>query len=447
MWRPLLILLIVLVGAGSAGAEVAVTVYNQNLGLVTDTRTFELQPGMQSLKVTDVASKMEPTSVRINFPNTAVEIYEQNYHYDLVNTSAIMNRYLDKTIRLVAKGDRVFEGTLLSTGAMYVLGTDAGLQLVNPEEVLEVDLKEMPEGFFTRPTLEWLVGASRGGQAEAELSYLTNGINWHAEYIAHLNADDTKIDLSGWASIDNQSGATYKDAKLKLIAGDIHRPQQARPMMGLRMDEAYATAVPKAGFEERTFFEYHLYDLPRRTTVSDKETKQIALFEPATASVTKKYMFRPYRDQNKVAVVVELQNTKENGLGIPLPKGLVRLTKADIDGSSQLLGEDNIDHTPKDEELTFEVGNAFDLTPEFAIKDRRAISRTVTESDVEIKLRNHKSEKVTIIVEQKAWRWSNWKITASSAPYEKVDADTFRFNIDIQPNAEAVLTYTIRTGV
>lgn len=448
MGRLVLILFTVAIFCGSAAADVAVTVYNQNLGLVTDTRTFDLQGGMESVTMTGVASQIVPTSVRITFPTSAVELYEQNYHYDLVNTGAILNRYLDKKIRLMLKEDRVVEGTLLSVGPMYVLQTANGLQLVSSDEVIRVDLAELPKGFFTRPTLEWLVAAQRKGPVQADVSYLTNGINWHAEYVAHLNADDTKIDLSGWASIDNQSGATYEDAKLKLIAGDIHRAPKGRGIMPMAEDASLmGVAAPRAGFEERTFFEYHLYDLPRRTTVANKETKQIALFEPAAASVVKKYMYRPYMDQKKIAVVVELKNSKENGLGIPLPKGLVRLTKSDIDGSSQLLGEDQIDHTPKDEELNLEVGNAFDLTPEFTTIDQRRISRTVSETDVQIKLRNHKEEKVEIVIEQKAYRWSNWQITKASDEYEKVDADTFRFVIEVEPDGEAVVTYTLRTGV
>jgi hypothetical protein len=445
--RPWLIAFTLLLVAAPAVADVAVTVYNQNLGLVTDTRSFDLASGMQPIRLTDVAAQIVPTSVRITFPRSQIEVYEQNFHYDLVNTEAILKRYLDKTIRLVTKDQQVKEGTLLSAGSMYVLQTDRGLQLVNPGEILQVDLAELPEGFFTRPTLEWLVGTDRGGAAEADVSYLTNGIGWQAEYVAHLNADDTKLDLSGWASIDNNSGATYKDAKLKLIAGDIHRPpQQVRLRDMEKSAVGIARAVPDAGFEERAFFEYHLYDLPRHTTIADKETKQIALFDPATTPIVKKFMYRPHMNQGKVAVVVEFKNSKENGLGIPLPMGLVRLTKSDIDGSEQLLGEDRIDHTPKDEEMKLEVGNAFDLTPEFRTTDSREISRKVREQDVEIKLRNHKTDRVTIVVEQKAYRYSEWQITQSSHPYKKTDAGTFQFEIEVSPDQEAVVTYTIRTG-
>ena len=204
--------------------------------------------------------------------------------------------------------------------------------------------------------------------------------------------------------------------------------------------------APKAGFEERSFFEYHLYDLPRRTTVADKETKQIALFEPTSASVLKKFMYRPYMNQKKIAVVVEFENTKRNGLGMAMPKGLVRLTKNDIDGTSQLLGEDRIDHTPRDERISLEVGNAFDIVPEFRVMDRRQISRTVQEQDVEITLRNHKDSEVEVVVEQKASRYNAWRITNSSWPYEKMDAETFTFKLKVPSDGEVVFTYTIRTG-
>jgi hypothetical protein len=431
---------------GVARAEVAVTVYNQNLGLVSEQRTFELKSGMQHLSVTDVAALMVPTSVRISFPGSQVEVHEQNYHYDLVNTQAILQRYLDLPVRLVGKEGAVYEGTLLSSIGSYVLSTPAGLQLFDPGEITRVDLAELPSGFCTRPTLDWLVGTDRPGRVDASLSYLTNGIGWQAEYVAHLNADDSKIDLSGWASIDNQSGATYTDAKLKLIAGDIHRPPA--PVFDYMTTASAEEAAPrmKAGFEERSFFEYHLYDLPRRTTLAQRESKQIALFEPAVAAVTKKYLYRSWKVPNKIAVVVDFKNSQTNGLGVPLPAGLVRITKSDVDGSSQLLGEDRIDHTPKDENLTLEVGNAFDLVPEHATVDRRRVSQYVTDSDVKITLRNHKSEKVTVEVEEKASGWRTWSITASSQPYERKDAETFTFKAEIPADGEIEITYTLRTG-
>jgi len=427
-----------------ASADVAVTVYNQGLGLVTETRTFSVKSGLQHLEVTDVASQMIPTSVRIDFPAGGVDLHEQNFHYDLVNTQAILQRYLDSPVRLVGKEGAVYEGTLLSAAGQYVISTKSGLQLIDPGDILHVDLAELPAGFYTRPTLDWLVAGERAGSTDAVVSYLTNGISWHAEYVAHLNADDTRIQLSGWSSIDNQSGATYADAKLKLIAGDIHRPpapmDDARSWRGAEV----AMMAPKAGFEERAFFEYHLYDLPRRTTIANRETKQIALFEPAAASVTKKYLYRSWKVQDKIAVVVEFVNSKTNGLGMPLPAGLVRVTKADIDGSTQLLGEDRIDHTPKDETVTLEVGNAFD---EYTVLEQRRISKTVSETDVKIVLRNHKTSRVTVEVEEQASRWSTWTITTSSVPYEKKDVNTFVFKVDVPVDGEVVVTYTIRTGV
>lgn len=432
---------------GSAQAEVSVTVYNQNLGLVSEHRSFQVDSGMQSLVLTDVAARIEPTSVRIQFAQPDFELYEQNFHYDLVNTQAILNRYLDKSIRLVGKDGQVFEGTLLSSQGMYVLQSSRGLIMVNPEEVVHIDLAELPDGFYTRPTLEWLVHSPKSGSVDAEVSYLTRSISWHAEYVAHLNSDDTRIQWSGWASIDNQSGATYRNAKLKLIAGDIHRPSAGRRRIDASAVFALEAArAPKAGFEERSFFEYHLYDLPRRTTVADKEIKQIALFEPASAAVTKKFMYRPYMNQKKVAVIVEFENTKRNGLGMAMPKGLVRLTKSDIDGTSQLLGEDRIDHTPRDERISLEVGNAFDIVPEFRVMDRRQISRTVQEQDVEITLRNHKKTEVEVVIEQKASRYQAWRITNSSRPFEKIDAETFTFKLNVPSDGEVVFTYTIRTG-
>jgi hypothetical protein len=432
---------------GSTQAEVSVTVYKQYLGLVSEHQSFKVGSGMQSLMLSDVAAFIEPTSVRIQFADSDVELYEQNFHYDLVNTQAILNRYLDRSVRLVGHDGAVHEGTLLASTGMYVLQSSDGLTMVNPEEILHVDLAELPDGFYTRPTLEWQIHSPKSGSLDAEVSYLTRSINWHAEYVAHLNSDDSRIQWSGWASIDNRSGATYKNARLKLIAGDIHRPtpDRARPS-----GAEYALAAParatRAGFDTRSFFEYQMYDLPRRTTISDKETKQIALFEPATASVDKMFLYRPYRNQNRVAVVVEFENEKSNGLGMAMPKGLVRLTKSDVDGTTQLLGEDKIEHTPRGERISLEVGHAFDVVPEYRVVDRRQISKTVQETDVEITLRNHKESEVEVVIEQKASRWNVWKITKSSQSFLKVDAETFTFKLKLPRDGEAVCTYTLRTG-
>jgi hypothetical protein len=442
--------LVTMAFTGSADADdISVTIYNSNLGVVHETRDLNFDKGTGRVLFKDVPSLIDPTSVGFELvdKSKSAVILEQNYAYDLVSPEKIYSKYVDRSIDLFDKEGNIFTGELLSfSGGAFVLKQPSGkIQIVRLEHVVHAAFPELPEGLITRPTLFWLYNSDFAGKAACKVSYQTSGMNWTAEYVGILSEDEKQLGLTGWSSITNNSGATYNNATLKLIAGDIHRA--ARPVRAPRFaveEDLMAMKASAAGFEEKEFFEYHLYTLPRRATIADREIKQIALFEPATTSVEKEYYYQPDRNQKKVKVTVKFTNSTPYGLGIPLPAGRTRVFKADTDGSMILLGEDQIDHTPKDEEVKLTIGFAFDISAEEKVVDYQKVSTQVEERTFEIELRNHKDEDITIIVEKKLY--GDWSILRSNYDFTRKDATTVEFQVPVKANDKAVISFVARTS-
>ena len=433
--------------AADGVAEVGLTVYNNDLALVKDVRQLDFTTGVNTLKFTDVAAAIDPTSVSFTVTDApeGVQILEQNFQYDLVGADKILAKYIDRQIQVITKEDKLFEGTLLSVqGGLTLQEPDGGIRIIARDGVRDMSFPKLPEGLITRPTLVWLLDSEISGKHPGEVRYLTKKINWHAEYVATVSADDKVLNLAGWVSIDNRSGATYENAKLKLIAGDVHTVQERRKKGRWDAEYGAARALASAApsFEEKAFFEYHLYTLTRPATVRDNETKQLSLFAPADVTAKKVFTYDGARDAKKVRVNVEFKNSEEAGLGIPLPKGKIRVMKADDDGSLEFVGEDLIDHTPKDEKVRVYLGNAFDIVGERTVKDHRKVTKYITEEDIEVSLRNRKEEPVTITVIEHIW--GDWKILRSSHEYRQKDANTAEFDISVPADEEVVLTFTVR---
>lgn len=424
--------------------ELTVTIYNDGRGLVKDVRNLAFDRGSDTVKISDVAASLDPTSVRFE-PLTRkndIDLLEQNFEFDLVGPEKLLNKYLDKNIDLVTKDQKTFSGKLLSyTGGNYVLAVaGGGIKVVNAEQVVNISMPELPAGFYTRPTLVWLFNSRYSGKEKCQVSYLTGNLGWHAEYVALVNPTDDRLSLSGWVSVDNRSGATYPQAKLKLVAGELQRARRGVPPPV----EADVVALGKAAvpFEEKAFFEYHLYTLAFPTTLANNQIKQVSLFEPAETPVKKNFIYDPDRDASKASVVLEFKNSKEGGLGMALPAGVVRMMKRDTDGSIELIGEDNIGHTPKDERVELTVGKAFDIACEQVQKERRQVSGKVWEEDWEISVRNHKTEPVSVRVVKHFYGY--WDIRQSSHTFTKKDASTAWFEIPVDKDGETKLTFTVR---
>lgn len=443
----LILAISVLALAGAVLADdLAVTVYNSNLGVVSEARQLEFAKGTGRLAFRDVPSQIDAASVRFEVIDQGhrVDVLEQNYAFDLVSPDQLFSKYVDQRVELVGKDGAIFAGTLLaySSGAVTLMDESGKVKIVSMENIVQTNFPSLPEGLITRPTLFWNYQSDFGGKLNCRVSYQTGGMTWDAEYVGVLNQKETNLGLSGWASINNTSGKTFKDAKLKLIAGDINRA--APPIRkGYATDEMMAmAAAPAPGFEEKAFFEYHMYTLPRPSTLANNEIKQISLFEPASTTVKKIYYYRPDRNATDVQVTVEFVNSTQAGLGMPLPAGRVRLFKADDDGSMILLGEDQIKHTPKDEEISLTVGTAFDIKAEETLVNQTQVSKKVEDREYRIELRNRKAEPVTIKVEKQLWGF--WEITQSTHEYKRKDANTLTFEVPVKAADTSVVKYTVR---
>jgi len=423
-------------------SQVRVTIYNNNLALVHETRQVDLPKPTGIFSFRDVAAQIDPTSVHFKSVSnpTAVRVLEQNFEYDLVSADKILQRYIDQNVRLMTKQGTAVEGKLLSVGGNVVLqAADNSIRILNNSEIISTDLPKLPDGLITRPTLIWQVQNNGAASQQIEISYLTSGMSWHAEYVGVLDANDQNMELNAWVSLDNNSGATYKDAKLLLVAGDVHRAERPMPPM-LRKGVQMEMMAAAPDFEEKEFFEYHLYTLTRAATLKNNQQKQVELFPAAKTAVTKEYTYDGARDPKKVSVTITFKNKKEAGLGLPLPAGKVRLYKPEGD-AQVLVGEDNIDHTPRDEDVRLKVGDAFDIVGERTQLSYRQVGDRASEEKVKINLRNHKDVAISVIVAEHLG--GDWRITESSITHKKKDANTAEWRVPVAARGEANLEYTV----
>ncbi len=416
--------------------------------LVRLDRELQIPRGRGTIQFTDVAALIDPTTVQflsLTDPE-GTKVLEQNFQFDLVSQEKLLSRYIDRQVSVEQQsgdGIKVVDGTLVSSNdGLVIRGADGQIHALR--EWSNMRFGELPGGLITRPTLEWDVVSGKGGTQEARVSYQTGGITWWADYnlifTEGADANSGFVDVGAWVSLLNQSGARYQDAKLKLIAGDVHRAQPPPQVLRKEVYEMSAVAdAAAAGFEEKAFFEYHLYTLGRPATIPNNSTKQIELFDSATRVPAKKqlvyygadfggYYGQPMMDREmgpasntKVDVWLSFDNDKASGMGMPLPAGRIRVSQQDkADGSLEFIGEDKIDHTPKDEDVRVKLGTAFDVVGERRQTDFVLNTKgRVMEEAFEIKVRNHKEQAVEVIVRENLYRWSQWSLIEQSSPSDE----------------------------
>jgi hypothetical protein len=434
----------------------AITVYNGNFGVVRDTRHISFNQGINTIKFSDVASMIDPTSVNfkcLSAPD-AVSILEQNFEYDLVSQQKLLKKYIGKNITLGIMGSggdtgRIVEGILLSAFGTYgyddlIIRSGNKLEIISCGTIEQITLDKPSTELLTKPTLIWLANSGVESNQLCRITYTTNKINWNADYSAIVSRDDTKLDISGWVTIDNQSGAAYPDAAIKLMAGDVRRLESSDEDDFQDYSEYYEeNDEDEQAFEEHPIMDYHLYTLQRKSTINDNQIKQIE-FIPSVKNVPTSKVFMYQRDKisDKVQVKIEFENKKDFGLGIALPAGKIRVFKQNADDNMlEFVGEDMIDHTPAKEKLKIYIGNAFDIVPEYKLLDSQVATRQRTDSH-QIELRNRKQEAVEVLVDEKFSKNVNWTIDKSSHEYEKTDATTARFKIKIPADSVQTVTYT-----
>ncbi|MEI8134801.1 MAG: DUF4139 domain-containing protein [bacterium] len=419
--------------------SIALTVYNNDLGVVRDVRSFDLTKGQSQIRLVDVPAQIDATSVKITalkHPQN-FEVLEQNFEYDLISQEKILNKFIDKPITLTNdKGERI-EGTLLASQHLQVsLSSPSGILLIPNISQYRISVPNLPGGLITRPTLLWDVTSSTTLSNEPlEVLYQTSGISWHAEYIASLSDDEKSIDLTGWASIDNKCGATFENARVKLVAGDVNA---VTPQPTIRRKTfAMMAADETASVQERILAEYHLYDLGRSTTIKDNEIKQLSLLNASNITATKHYT---YHGDKNVEVTYDVMNSTTNNLGMPLPAGTIRMMKKDKDGTSQFIGEDRITHTPRDEKITIKTGNAFDLLGERTVTESKNNEHS-TRQTIVLLVKNRKKESVTIDAIENVG--GNAEIIKSSMEYEKKNANEIIFHVPVSAGSVQKVEFTV----
>ena len=441
--------------------------------LVRDGRKMTLESGNGVLRFTDVAKRIDPTTVAFESLTdpAGTRVIEQNYQYDLVSSEKLLERYVGEKITVEQlKGNEVerISGILLSAqGGSLILQRDSG-EVLSLSNYSNVSFPSLPGGLITKPTLVWLVNAKQAGTHNTRVSYQTQGMTWWADYNISLRekGDECAMDLSSWVTIVNQSGGSYPAAQLKLVAGEVNRAPSAPQNNGIMMKAARAPVAQEAdqGFSESSLFEYHLYTLGRRSDLPDNSTKQLELFPMAMNVACKKqlvftaapqpwsYWAQPIADQGygatstgTVGAYLEFDNKEANQLGVPLPAGRMRVNQASVDGTLEFIGEDVIKHTPRNEAVRIKLGNSFDI-----VGERRqtgftmdSAGKTIDET-FEISVRNRKKTAATVVVREYLYRWSTWKITAKNHDFDKRDAQTIDFPLSIPADGEAKLTYSVR---
>lgn len=433
--------------------DIAITAYNNGLALVRDTRAVKLPAGESFLQFQDVAQQIKPETVGLKSLSNpgSVTILEQNYEYDLISPSKLMEKYVGKTVKLQNFSTEITSGTVdaellsINEGPVYKVGEQ--IYLGYPGQIV---LPEIPENLIAKPSLIWMLD-NAGGDQTLEVTYLTNGVTWKADYVVTLAKEETSLAISGWVTMDNQSGATFTNAQLKLVAGDVNVVADAQPM-AKRAREMYAAAAPPPMPQEEAFAEYHLYTMPRRTTIKQNQSKQLALLSGENIKCSKKYEYRgqefyysqqvPPTGEEHVGVFLVFQNEEKNGLGMPLPAGIMRVYQEDQSGMLQFSGEDRIKHTPKDEEVKLRLGEAFDVIGERVQKAYQVLGSNMHESVYEITLRNHKEVDITVdVIEPMP---GDWRIIEKSHDFERKDARTAVFSIPVPKDGEVKLTYRVQ---
>jgi hypothetical protein len=442
--------------------DLAVTVYNSNVALVRDTRDVALPSGDFQLRFMDIAATVMPATV--HFRSLAdpekLSVLEQNYEYDLLDANKVLDKYVGREVtilRAVQKnGSTEWEetrATLLANnnGApVWKIGND----IVTGMSSGSYRFSALPDNLYSRPTLVWLLNNTGARRQKIEASYLANNVSWSADYVMTVTREETNADLDGWVTMANNSGAAFKNAKLQLVAGELNRVSTYGGPRDSAMAGMAQEAKPVPQMIQESFSEYHLYTLNRRTSIFDKETKQISLLNASRFPVEKHFIVNGqsyyYRSamspgsplKDAVLVYYKFKNEEKTGLGMPLPAGTVRVYQSDSHGGILFIGEDRIDHTPKDEPVSIHIGNAFDIVAEHKQTDYKKIDNHTYEMEYEITLRNHKESAVTIEVNEPIG--GDWEMLSSTFPAKKTAAFAAQFQVPVAKNSTAVLKYRVR---
>jgi hypothetical protein len=478
-------------------ADPALTIYNQDFAVVRETLPLDLQAGSNTIRFSGATAHLEPDSVILRDPTGkhALVILEQNYRADPVSQELLLNLYEGKTIEFMVRSQdgstRTVSGKIVRSGyvphaqgmqrygpqyqnsQMLMAGGGAGQPIIEVDGKLQFTLPGQPvfptlgDDTILKPMLDWIIHSEAAAKFDAELSYVTGGMTWNADYNVVAPETGDTLDLVGWVTLDNQSGKQFDHAHIKLMAGDVNKMQEQRPMAMARAMTVDGAVQMDTQVTERAFEDYHLYSLPLPTTLHDRETKQVEFLRGSGISSKRLYVydglkvnrnqFNNYQDVRQQAqygtdsnphvwIMREFVNSEANHLGVPLPKGRVRFYRRDQDGQLEFTGENEIDHTAKDETIRVYTGNAFDIAgsrKQTHYQMQGPYPNGWADESFEIKVRNHKKEPVTVRVVEHLYRWHNWVITQESDSHHQTDSRTMEYELKLEPDQEKTVTYTV----
>jgi len=443
-------------------AELAVTIYNSDIALVRDVRNLQIGRGTSDLHFMDIAATVNPATVHFRSLTepARVGVIEQNYEYDLLEPDKLLRKYVGREVTLVRRRQEASATREEEVKARLLSYNNGPVWEINGEIVTgmtadHIRFPELPGNLYSRPTLIWtLDNTGTTTRHRVEASYLAGKLSWNADYVLTVSRDDRNADIDGWVTVVNGSGTSFRDARLQLVAGDLNRVRQLMQREQMATGRMLDAAAPAAPMAQEAFSDYHLYTLGRKTTINNSETKQVSMLGATAFAVQKRYVVNgqsfyyhnahqpgaPIKDP--VQVFYQFKNEEKAGLGMPMPKGTVRVYQSDSKGGVQFVGEDRIDHTPKDETLNLKIGHAFDVVSERKQTDFQRVSSNVYEVEYEVTVRNHKATPVTVEVNEPIG--GSWRMVRSSHEYQKTSAWAAQFRLPVNPDSESVLKYRVR---
>ncbi len=443
-----IILILMVVSCLSLTALEDLTIFNNNLVLVKTGIKLNLKKGTQSIFYDEIPSGIDPASVILKNDNTNISLLTQNYEYDIASAEKILMKYIGEQITVHTKDNKQLKGDLQFAGFSnigIIDNTTKKLYVLSDKQINYIEYPGVPDNFYLKPTLQWLIGSDKKGKADFDFSYLSSGMSWEVTYNCVYNEKNEKLSITPWVTINNRTGKAFSDARIKLMAGDVKKVQEygrakgGRGYKSLEFADA-SQSFNEMEFEEKSFADYHLYTLNQRVNVANNQVKQITMFPEKSVKAEKIYKYTTHAQ--KLKSVIRFKNTEENGLGLPLPKGTVKMYQEDkADNQMEFIGEDRIDHTPKKEKVDLVTGSPFDIIAKTTVLNTNN-TRHSTTSDYKVVVKNRSDKKVKVFIEH--YIYGDWNVSNYKAKFKKLNARTIQFEIELAPDSEKEVTWTQR---
>ena len=440
-----IILLIMIASCLTLAALEDLTIFNNNLVLVKTGISLDLKKGTQSIFYDEIPSGIDPASVILKNDNSDISLLTQNYEYDIASAEKILRKYIGEEITVNTKDNKQLKGELQFAGYNNLGLIDSKtkkLYVLSDKQINYIEYPGVPDNFYLKPTLQWLIGSNKKGKTDFDFSYLSSGMTWEVTYNCVYNEKNEKLSITPWVTINNRTGKAFDNARIKLMAGDVKKVQDyGRAKGGLRYEsdamELTTSSFNGMEFEEKSFADYHLYTLNQRVDVANNQVKQITMFPEKSVKAEKIYKYTTHAQ--KLNSVIRFENKKENGLGLPLPKGIVKIYQEDKgDNQMEFIGEDRIDHTPKKEKVDLVTGSPFDVIAKTTVLNRNNTKYENT-SDYKVEIKNRSDKKVKVFIEHHIY--GDWNVSGYKAKFKKLNARTIQFEIELAPDSEKAVTW------